>query len=121
MLNRVSVTVFGKAFDKNYTQLLHSKRDLDLKTVFLLDQARKRKTISKEDYRTLRKSGLVEGRYPALYVSYPSARSSMFGIQSRDLSICSQTTFRLTRGLHSMISLSWTCPTMKQWRKVYMA
>ena len=69
----MSVTVYGKVLDKNYTRLLHSNGDLDLKTVFLLDQLQKRKTISKDDYKSLRKSGLVEGRYPALYVSYKIA------------------------------------------------
>ena len=46
-----------------------------MKTVFLLDQVQKRKTISKDDYKSLRKSGLVEGRYPALYVSYKIAEA----------------------------------------------
>ena len=71
----MSVTIHGKVLDKNYTQLLHSKGDMDLKTVFLLDQVQKRKTISKEDYKALKKSGLVEGRYPALYVSYKIAEA----------------------------------------------
>ena len=75
VVNRVSVTVYGKVLDKNYTRLLHSNGDLDLKTVFLLDQVQKRKTISKDDYKILRKSGLVEGRYPALYVSYKIAEA----------------------------------------------
>lgn len=75
VVNRVSVTVFGKVLDKNYTRLLHSNGSLDLKTVFLLDQVQKRKTISKEDYKSLRKNGLVEGRYPALYVSYKIAEA----------------------------------------------
>ncbi len=75
VVNRVSVTVYGKVLDKNYTRLLHSNGDLDLKTVFLLDQVQKRKTISKDDYKLLRKSGLVEGRYPALYVSYKIAEA----------------------------------------------
>lgn len=74
-MNRVSVTVYGKVLDKNYTRLLHSNGDLDLKTVFLIDQVQKRKTISKDDYKSLRKSGLVEGRYPALYVSYKIAEA----------------------------------------------
>lgn len=73
VVNRVSVTVFGKVIDKNYTRLLHSNGNLDLKTVFLLDQVQKRKTISKDDYKFLKKSGLVEGRYPALFVSYKIA------------------------------------------------
>ena len=75
VVNRVSVTIHGKVLDKNYTQLLHSKGDMDLKTVFPLDQVQKRKTISKEDYKALKKSGLVEGRYPALYVSYKIAEA----------------------------------------------
>lgn len=75
VVNRVSVTVYGKVLDKNYTRLLHSNGDLDLKMVFLLDQVQKRKTISKDDYKVLRKSGLVEGRYPALYVSYKIAEA----------------------------------------------
>lgn len=61
--------------DKNYTQLLHADGDLDLRTVFLLDQVQKRKTISKEDCKALRKQGLVEGRYPALFVSYKIAEA----------------------------------------------
>ena len=48
---------------------------MDLRTVFLLDQVQKRKTISKDDYRMLKKAGLVEGRYPALYVSYKVAEA----------------------------------------------
>ncbi|MDO4423116.1 MAG: hypothetical protein Q4C15_13885 [Eubacteriales bacterium] len=65
----------GKVLDKNYTRLLHSKGDLDLKTVFLLDQVQKRRTISKEDYKELKKRELVEGRYPALFVSYKIAEA----------------------------------------------
>lgn len=45
--NRVIVTVYGKVMDSNYTQLLHANGDLDLRTVFLLDQVQKKKTISK--------------------------------------------------------------------------
>lgn len=73
--NRVSVTIYGKVLDKNYTRLLHAKGDLDLKTVFLLDQVQKRNTIAKDDYKMLKKHGLVEGRYPALYVSYKIAEA----------------------------------------------
>lgn len=73
--NRVSVTVYGKVLDKNYTRLLHSNNNMDLRAVFLLDQVQKRKTVTKEDYRLLKKSGLVEGRYPVLFVSYKIAEA----------------------------------------------
>lgn len=72
-INRVKVTLYGKILDRNYTQLLHSNGDLDLNTVFLLDKIQKKETISKGDYSFLRKLGLVEGRYPNIFVSYKVA------------------------------------------------
>lgn len=72
-LNRVKVTLYGKILDRNYTQLLHANGDLNLNTVFLLDKVQKKETISKDDFRELKKQGLVEGRYPNIYVSYKVA------------------------------------------------
>ena len=72
-INRVKVTVFGKILDKNYTQLLYSNGDLDIQTVFLLDKVQKKEIISKESLRILKKQGLVEGRYPNLFVSFKVA------------------------------------------------
>ncbi len=72
-INRVKVTLYGKILDRNYTQLLHSNGDLDLHTVFLLDKVQKKEVISKEEYSLLRKAGLVEGRYPHIFVSYKVA------------------------------------------------
>lgn len=71
--NRVKVTLYGKILDRNYTQLLHSNDALDLKTVFLLDKVQKKEVISKEDFTVLKKAGLVEGRYPNIFVSYKVA------------------------------------------------
>lgn len=39
-------------------------------TVFLLDKVQKKEIISKESYLQLKKQGLVEGRYPHIFVSY---------------------------------------------------
>jgi ATP-dependent DNA helicase RecG len=72
-INRVKVTVFGKILDKNYTQLLYSNGDLDMRTVFLLDQVQKQEVISKESFKQLKKQGLVEGRYPNIFVSFKVA------------------------------------------------
>lgn len=72
--NRVKVTVYGKILNSNYTKLLHSK-NLDLRTVFLLDQVQKKTTISKEDYHSLRERKLVEGRYPNIFVSFRVAEA----------------------------------------------
>ena len=71
--NRVKVTLYGQILDKNYTQLLHANGDLDLTIVFLLDKIQKKERISKEDFQYLKKMGLVEGRYPNIFVSYKIA------------------------------------------------
>lgn len=71
--NRVKVTLYGKILDRNYTQLLHSNAALDLRTVFLLDKVQKKEIISKEDFYALKKAGLLEGRYPNIFVSYKVA------------------------------------------------
>ena len=72
-INRVKVIVYGKILDKNYTQLLYSNGDLDMKTVFLLDKVQKHEVISKESFKQLKKQGLVEGRYPNIFVSFKVA------------------------------------------------
>ena len=72
-MNRVKVIVYGKILDKNYTQLLYSNGELDIQTVFLLDKVQKKETISKENFKILKKQGLVEGRYPNLFVSFKVA------------------------------------------------
>ena len=74
-INRVSVTVYGKILDKNYTQLLHANENLDLPTVFLLDRIQKKAPITHENYTDLRKRGLVEGRYPNIFVSFKVAKA----------------------------------------------
>jgi len=71
--NRVKVTLYGKILDRNYTQLLYSNNNLDLQTVFLLDKVQKNERISKAHSDALKKAGLVEGRYPYIFVSYKVA------------------------------------------------
>lgn len=72
-VNRVKVTVYGKIIDKNYTQLLYSDEKLDMRTVFLLDKVQKHEVISKENFKELKKWGLIEGRYPSVFVSFKVA------------------------------------------------
>lgn len=73
VVNRVKVTVYGKILDKNYTQLLYADAKLDMKTVFLLDKVQKKETISKENFKDLKKRGLIEGRDPNIFVSFEVA------------------------------------------------
>ena len=67
--NRVKVTIYGKVINEKYTSLLFENKDLSLEKVMLLDRVQKNITISKEQADILRKSHLIEGRYPNLYVS----------------------------------------------------
>jgi ATP-dependent DNA helicase RecG len=67
--NRVAVKIRGEILDERYTRLLMERTDLDLWTVILLDKVQKRVRISRDEHRTLKKFGMVEGRYPNLFVS----------------------------------------------------
>ncbi len=73
---RVKVTIPGKIIDENYTKLLIQKTDLDIWKVFLLDRIQKKKQISKEEHQTLKNEGLVEGRYPNLFISQKIAKAT---------------------------------------------
>lgn len=44
-----------------------------MRTVFLLDQVQKHEVVSKESFKQLKKQGLVEGRYPNIFVSFKVA------------------------------------------------
>lgn len=69
--NQVSVTVYGKILDERYTYILFEHPELDLETVFLLDQVQKGhgQKLTKEAIALLRKHHLVEGRANSLYLS----------------------------------------------------
>ena len=66
---RVIVRIHGKILDEKYTRLLIGKTDLDLSTVILLDKVQKNIRLSKENSLFLKKQGLIEGKYPNVYIS----------------------------------------------------
>ena len=72
---KVEVSLYGRELDEKYTYLLHENDDLDLETVYLLDQVQKHKPISKDAVAHLRKHKLVEGRANNLYLAAPLAQS----------------------------------------------
>lgn len=75
--NQVSVKVYGKLLDERYTYILFNHPELDLETVYLLDQVQKGKGafLGKEAIAYLRKHNLVEGRVNSLYLSAEVAQS----------------------------------------------
>lgn len=74
---QVAVTVYGKTLDEHYTYILFEHPELDLETVYLLDQVQKGngRELSKEAIAHLRKHKLVEGRLGSLYLSAEVSRS----------------------------------------------
>lgn len=100
--SRVSVTVYGRVLDEAYTRLLASKPDMDLETVFMLDLVQKGNPITREQAKTLRGRGLVEGRYPKLTLS--SRVAGIIGTHEEyvrqkglDASICKELIVKLLR------------------------
>ncbi|HAX62294.1 MAG TPA: transcriptional regulator [Elusimicrobia bacterium] len=66
--NEVTVKIYGKVIDENYTRLIMKNTGLDLKTIILLDKVQKEEKLIKEEFKLLKKQGLVEGRYPKIFV-----------------------------------------------------
>lgn len=100
--SRVSVTVYGRVLDEAYTRLLASEPDMDLETVFMLDLVQKENPITREQAKTLRGRGLVEGRYPKLTLS--SRVAGIIGTHEEyvrqkglDASICKELIVKLLR------------------------
>lgn len=69
--NQVSVRVYGKLLDERYTYILFNHPQLDLETVYLLDQIQKGNggKLSSDAVKHLRKHKLIEGRISNLYLS----------------------------------------------------
>lgn len=100
--SRVSVIVYGRVLDEAYTRLLASEPDMDLETVFMLDLVQKGNPITREQAKTLRGRGLVEGRYPKLTLS--SRVAGIIGTHEEyvrqkglDASICKELIVKLLR------------------------
>ena len=74
--NKVEVCIYGKEINEKFKYLLYDNENLDLATVYLLDQVQKGKRISKEAAAHLRKYQLVEGRVTNLYLAAPLAKTT---------------------------------------------
>jgi ATP-dependent DNA helicase RecG len=74
--NKVVVTIYGHEINEKFTHILHDNENLDLTTVYLLDQVQKGNKISKDAVAHLRKYKLIEGRIGNLYLAAPLARTA---------------------------------------------
>lgn len=73
---RVRVKLSGKILDENYTRLLITKTDLNLFDVIALDKVQKKKTLSDGEFKRLKRSKLIEGRWPNIYVAAKIAEAT---------------------------------------------
>ncbi|MFH1289007.1 MAG: RNA-binding domain-containing protein [bacterium] len=67
--NEVTVYILGKILNPIFTKLLRERPELDLESVILLDYVQKSIKIPKDAHKLLKQQGLVEGRYPNIYLS----------------------------------------------------
>lgn len=67
--NEVSLKIFGKVLDINYSRLIFKNTNIDLRTVMLLDRVQKKERITREGFIILKKMGFIEGRYPNCFIS----------------------------------------------------
>ena len=67
-MDRVVVSIPGQVLDERYTRLLMERTDLDMWSIILLDKVQKQREITRDEHRLLKKQGLVEGRYPNLFI-----------------------------------------------------
>ena len=72
---QVSVVVYGKVIDANYSRVLFENPDFDLTTVYLIDKVQKHEILSKDAVKYLRKLGVVEGKVPNIFISAKVAES----------------------------------------------
>ena len=66
---KVDVVIAGKVLDLEYAKKVANMSDIDLNTMVLLDKVHRGKHIEKVQSDHLRKRGLIEGRYPNVYIS----------------------------------------------------
>jgi len=71
---KVELEIIGKVLDIKYARKLAQVPNLDLKTIMALDKVQKRKPLTTEENKKLRKKGLIEGKSPNLFISSSVAK-----------------------------------------------
>lgn len=68
--DRVKVEIVGRVIDETFARILISNSGLSLPEVILLDKVQKKKLLEKKEVSFLRRLGLIEGRFPSVYLSF---------------------------------------------------
>lgn len=62
-------TISGKVLNMDYARLLAQNKALTLEDIMALDKVQKRKPLSNQDEKKLRRKKLIEGRKPNYFIS----------------------------------------------------
>lgn len=68
--DKVKVEIVGRVIDETFARILISNSGLSLFEVILLDKVQKKKSLVKKEVSFLRRLGLIEGRFPSIYLSF---------------------------------------------------
>lgn len=67
----VDVHLHGRVLDQNYSMTMFVRREMDIRTAFLLDRVQKGLQISKEQSEELFDKGLIGGKWPDIHTVPP--------------------------------------------------
>ena len=74
--DRVVTTITGKVLDVDYANILARNPHLDLEEIILLDKVQKKKTLTDDEAKHLRREKLIEGRKPNFYLAKDVAQKT---------------------------------------------
>ncbi|WEK35137.1 MAG: putative DNA binding domain-containing protein [Candidatus Pseudobacter hemicellulosilyticus] len=72
---KVKVTITGKVLSEDFANILIQNPALTLENIILLDKVQKKDALTDDDLKLLRRLGFVEGRKPAIYLSFKLVES----------------------------------------------
>lgn len=71
---KTKMMLMGKILDPEFAEILMDNPHLSLPDIFLLDKVQKKKSITEENYKYLKRLGFVEGRKPNIFLSHEVIR-----------------------------------------------
>lgn len=66
---KVKLTIIGKILDEDFAKILEKNQNLNLLDILMLDKLQKKKLLTDDEIKHLRKLGLIEGRKPNVYMA----------------------------------------------------
>lgn len=66
---KVKVTITGKVLDEEFARILVRNPSLSLEDILKLDKVQKKKNITDDEFKYLKKAGFIEGRKPNIFLS----------------------------------------------------